>query len=268
MNHSIQRIFILAGVIVLTACSAIVPETATPVQLTATASITPSPTATIVWFPPTNTPTLAPTRIVEPTEEMNPGLGGILVEDAFIPGSNWGTGRFQAGNVVTVDQSLTLAVQQPKGFLVSFLSQPVLDSFDLQVSVDVSLCRDEDSYGILIRAASEWDYYRFLVNCQGFVRAERVRNSQTTLMQDWTRAGMIPGAPVTNKLEIWALGKEMRFFLNDSFVFSVSDPVFASGQIGVFARSGAENAMTVNFSEMVIRSLNSSALLQTTTPNP
>ena len=268
MNHSIHRLIILVGVFLLTACSAIVPETATPVQLSPTATIAPSPTATIVWFPPTNTPTIAPTRIVEPTEELNPGLGDILVQDAFIPGSNWSTGRFQAGNVVAVDQSLTLAVQQPKGFLISFLSQPVLDSFDLQVNVNVSLCRDEDSYGLLIRSASEWDYYRFLVNCQGFVRAERVRNSQTTLMQDWTRAGVIPGAPVSNKLEIWALGKEMRFFVNDSFIFSVSDPVFPSGQVGVFARSGAENAMTVNFSNMVIRSLNSSALIQTATPTP
>ena len=268
MNHSVQRIFLLAGIVLLTACSAIAPETATPVPFTPTASITPSPTATIVWFPPTNTPTLAPTRIIEPTEEMNPGLGSVLVEDAFIPGSNWSTGRFQAGNVVAVDQSLTLAVQEPKGFLLSFLSMPVLDSFDLQVNVDVSLCRDEDSYGILIRAASEWDYYRFLVNCQGFARAERVRNSQTTLMQDWTRAGVIPGAPVTNKLEIWALGKEMRFFVNDSFIFSVSDPVFSSGQAGVFARSGGENAMTVNYSNMVIRSLNSSALIRTATPAP
>ena len=268
MNHSLLHFFILVSVVFLTACSAIAPKTATPIPLTPTASITPSPTATIVWFPPTNTPTLAPTRIIEPTEEMNPGLGGILVEDAFVPGTNWSTGRFPAGNVVAVDQSLTLAVQQPKGFLLSFLSQPVLDSFDLQVNVDISLCRDEDSYGLLIRSVSEWDYYRFLVNCQGFARAERVRDSQTTLMQDWTRAGLIPGAPVTNKLEIWALGKEMRFFVNDNFIFSVSDPVFLSGQLGVFARSGAENAMTVNFSQMVIRSLNSSALNQTATPTP
>lgn len=267
MNHLIQRLLLTAGFVCLTACTAIVPE-ATPIAFTPTASITPSPSATIVWFPPTNTPTTIPTRVIEPTEEMNPGLGGILVEDAFASGTDWATGSFNAGNVVAVDQSLTLAIQQSKGFLSSFLSQPSLDSFDLQVNADISLCRDEDSYGLLIRAASEWDYYRFLVNCAGFVRAERVRNSQTTLMQDWMRAGVIPGAPVSIKLEIWALGKEMRFFVNDSFVFSVSDPIFPSGQIGVFARSGGENAMTVNFSNMVIRSLNNSAPIQTATPSP
>jgi hypothetical protein len=251
----------------LAACSDSAPEP-TAMLATDTATVTPSPSATIVWFPPTETATVVPTRIIEPTAQMRPGLGQIIVSDAFSDGSLWLTGSYSAGNIAAVDQSLTLAIQQPRAFLQSFLSQPAVDQFDLQVDVNVSLCRAEDHYGLLIRAASEWDYYRFLVNCQGYARAERIRNSQTTLMQDWTWAGVIPGAPVKNSLEVWAVDKEMRFFVNGFYVFSVTDPVFTSGQVGVFARSAGENAMTVNFTEMVIRAINRSELLETATATP
>jgi hypothetical protein len=265
---SFRQFFLyLPIVVILTACSAMVPEPTT-MAATDTATVTPSPSVTIVWFPPTDTPTPVPTRIIEPTAQMRPAVGQIIVADAFVDSTNWITGSYKAGNIASVDQSLTLAIQEPKAFLQSFLSQPAVDQFDLQVNVNVSLCRGEDSYGLLIRAASEWDYYRFLVNCQGYARAERIRNSQTTLMQDWTWAGVIPGAPVANSLEVWAVDKEMRFFVNDNYVFSVSDPVFSSGQVGLFARSGGENAMTVNFSDMVIRSINRSELIEAVTATP
>ncbi len=48
----------------------------------------------------------------------------------------------------------------------------------------------------------------------------------------------------------------MRFFANGAYVFSVSDPVFTEGRIGVFARASGDNPVTVNFSEMEIRAVN------------
>jgi hypothetical protein len=42
----------------------------------------------------------------------------------------------------------------------------------------------------------------------------------------------------------------MRFFINDQYQFSVSDPLFPSGAIGVFVRSAGETAVTVSFSDL------------------
>lgn len=256
----------MIGAGVISACAGFTPEP-TPIIPTETATITPTITATIVWFPPTETPTPVPTRIIEPTAEMRPGIGEVILSDGFGDQLQWRTGNYTAGNVVHVDQSVILAVQQSKGFLVSFLNELLFDQFDLQVTTTVNLCRGEDAYGVLIRAGSDWDYYRFLVNCAGYAKAERIRNSQTLPLQDWTSTTMIPGAPVTNRLEIWANGNEMRFFVNDVYVFSVKDPVFTNGQIGLFARSAGETALTVNYSDLVISSLDFTTI-SNVTPTP
>jgi hypothetical protein len=199
---------------------------------------------------------------------MRPGIGLALLDDAFENEADWRTGTYSAGNVSWVDQSMALAVQQPKSFLISFLAQPTFDQFDVKVKINVSLCRGEDAYGLLIRAASDWDYYRFLVNCDGQARAERIRNSQTLPLVDWTTAGVIPGAPVLNTLEVWANGSEMRFLVNDIYVFTVKDPIFSSGQIGLFARSAGNTALTVVFEEMLVSELDSSVINAMPTATP
>jgi len=254
VNRFLIGVFLIIGVGLFSACSGLIPEP-TPIPPTETPTITPTTTATIVWFPPTETPTPIPTRLIEPTSEMRPGIGIAILTDGFNEGVNWRTGTYNAGNIAWVDQSITLAVQQPKSFLITFLSKPSFDQFDVRLKVDVSLCRGDDAYGLLIRAASDWDYYRFLVNCNGNARAERIRNSQTLPLQDWTPAGIIPGAPITTNLEVWANGSEMRFFVNDIYIFTIKDPVFTSGQLGLVARSAGETALTVNFKELVVSEL-------------
>ena len=47
----------------------------------------------------------------------------------------------------------------------------------------------------------------------------------------------------------------MRFFINDEYQFSVRDPLLASGRLGVFARSAGDTAVTVNFSNLVVREI-------------
>jgi len=62
-------------------------------------------------------------------------------------------------------------------------------------------------------------------------------------------------APSTSRLGVWAVGKEMRFFVNDQHQFTITDKALPSGAMGVFVRSGGENAVTVNFSELVVYSI-------------
>ena len=256
-----KRLFYLFTTILLiglvSACSVVEYEP-TPIPPTNTATVTPTTTATIDWFPATATPTPRPTQVIEPTEEMRPDLGTVLVENLFASPAKWSTGSFSSGNITLLNDSLTLAIQQPKMNQLSLEAENILRDFNVQTKVNINLCRGEDVYGMVIRAASEINYYRFLVNCEGLARAERVRNGETTLMQDWTPSGLPPGAPLEVSIGIWASGKEMRFFANGAYVFSVSDPVFTEGRIGVFARASGDNPVTVNFSEMEIRAVNSS----------
>lgn len=240
--------------------SACVTPTAEPTPLppTETATITSTVTATIDWFPATATPTLRPTQAIEPTPEMRPGVGYLLVDNLLSSGSQWQTGRFSAGNITLVNDTLTLAIQQPKASLLSLETKNILRDFYLETKVNIGLCKSNDVYGLVVRAVSEYNYYRFLVDCQGYARAERVRDGATTLMQDWTPTGLPPGAPLDVSLGVWVLGSEMRLFANNAFIFSVKDPVFTEGPVGIFARASGDSPVTVRFSEMTISSVESS----------
>jgi hypothetical protein len=48
----------------------------------------------------------------------------------------------------------------------------------------------------------------------------------------------------------------MRFYANDEYLFTVHDPLLSSGLLGVFARSAGDMAVTVNFTELVVREIN------------
>lgn len=246
--------FILVGFI--SSCNVIAIEP-TPMPPTNTETITPTVTATIDWFPATETPTPRPTQVIEPTAEMRPDIGSVLVENLFETPAEWYTGSFSSGNITLVNDSLTLAIQQPKMNQLSLELETIFRDFNVETKVNINLCRGEDVYGLVVRAASEINYYRFLLNCDGLARAERVRNGETTLMQDWTPTGLPPGAPQEVSIGVWVSGKEMRLFANNAFVFSVSDPVFPEGRIGVFARASGDNPVTINYSEMEIRSVES-----------
>jgi len=224
----------------------------TPLSPTETATVTPTITATTDWFPATATPTRRPTQLIEATPEMRPGVGSLLIENLLSSGSQWQTGRFSVGNITLVNDTLTLAIQQPKASLLSLETKNLLRDFYLETKVNIGLCKSNDVYGLVVRAISEYNYYRFLVDCQGYARAERVRDGATTLMQDWTPTGLPPGAPLDVSLGVWVLGSEMRLFANNAYIFSVKDPVFTEGTVGIFARADGDSPVTVSFSEMAV----------------
>lgn len=249
--------------------SACAPGAASEALLpTATPAPSLTPTPTIVWFPPTPTRTLMPTQEVAPTPEQRPGVGALLLEDD-LSGPRWPAAHSGAGSVAYGNSELTLAISQPKGALVSLSSEPTLDDFYAEVTTKASLCRDGDAYGLLLRASSEQDFYRFVINCGGALRLERANNGKLALLQDWTPSGQVPpGSPLVLRVGVWVAGKEMRFFIDDVYQFSASDPVFSSGRLGLYARSAGETPVTVSFSKLVVRSLGAQAGEALFTPTP
>jgi len=231
---------------------------------------TPSPTLTdtptTVWFPATATPTMMPTQPILPTADEKPAVEEELLSDDFTDSAQWSTGLTAAGSVAFGDKELTLAVSQPKGTLLSLSKAPLPENFYLEMTVDLSLCRGGDAYGLLLRASSPGDYYRYVISCTGQLRLERLKNSKLAILQDWTVGGQIPsGSPLMLRLGVWAAGSEMRFFINDEYAFSARDPVFTGGTLGVFARSAGDTPVTVSFSDLHVFALGA---LPTPLPSP
>ena len=257
--------FLVAGSLILAACSSPLPvATETPT----TASSTDTPTATIVWFPATNTPTIFPTLPAVPTEDFRPGQGELIFSDTFAQPQLWDTASSSQGSAAIARNQLVLSISE-KGPLTitSMRSQPVMSDFYAEATVNLSLCSGKDQYGMLFRAAPGTNYYRFSVNCSGQLRVERVRAADTYPLLDWLSSGDAPaGAPAEVKLGVWADGREIRLFLNDQFQVSVTDQIFSSGALGFFAYAAGQTPVTVSFSGLSVYSV--SYLLPTPTPIP
>ena len=239
--------------LILSACSGLTPiPTETPTSFSIE-----TPTATIVWFPPTNTPTAFPTRFQNPTEEYHPGVGNMIFVDSFDQPELWNTSSSSQASATVTRNRLLLSITGPGPLtILSLRSQPVVGDFYAEAKIDISLCSGKDQYGMLFRASGSRDYYRFSVNCSGQSRLERLRAGETYPLLDWFSSGDNPvGAPAQVKMGIWASGREMRIFLNDHLQTSQFDPVFSNGTLGFFAFASGQTPVTVSFSELSVYSV-------------
>ncbi len=253
----------LIAITFLTSCSAMDEWLATPTPVIPTE--TPPPTATINWFPPSATPTPRADSTPLPTAEMRPGLGGILLEDDFSDPELWTLAVSNQGSAIIENNRLTLSVQGGANML-SLRDDLALANYYAEITARPSLCRGADNYGLLIRADSA-SYYRFALACDGTIRAERILNgNRLPLQAPLPSADAPPGAPGEVRIGVWAVGREMRLFLNGRFQFSISEPSLPGGSIGVFVRSAGNTAAVVSFSDLSIRSVK--YVLPTITPSP
>jgi len=226
--------------------------TATPVP---TATQTPPQTPTIVWFPPSATPTRLAFPTYTATPEMSPGIGSVTLSDDFSDDSVWDTAVSNQGGAAISRNRLTLAVQ-PGVYLESLRRDVNLGNFYAEITARPSLCRGDDSYGILVRGIG-LNYYRFILSCNSQVRAERVNAGVKLSIQEAIPSGDAPpGAPGEVRIGVWAVGSEMRLFLNKRYQFSINDKSFPSGALGVFVRSEGDIPMSVTFSDLTVYDVN------------
>lgn len=263
------RSFLIACLILtcLTACLQVSDGREYPAAATI---MKPTQTATIVWFPPTETPTITsipPT--ITPTPEQKPNLGGLIVSDDFTHPAVWSLGRFDEGVIALGVNELALAVSSPGGRLVSFRQEPTLTNFYYEVTASPNLCAGFDAYGLVIRAQNNTDFYAFLLSCSGQVRVDRDKISESISLQDWkyVEGPVTPDIGGSTRLGVWAYGRELRFFINDVYQFSVSDPAFPRGLLGLYAQSAGSTALTVNFSNLIVQEISGVPVLPAT-PTP
>lgn len=208
-------------------------------------------TPTVLWFPPTRTPTPLPPST--PTPEILLTPSGLIFRDDFSQPEVWTTVTSSSASVVLENNHLILSLDGKRLYLMTLRTGPVLTDFYLQVTARLNLCRQKDAYGALFRAASEGDYYRYTLNCQGQVRLERARGGQVVPLKEWQESGDAPrGAPGEVRLGILAIGSDMYLFLNDHFQFALRDTLFRSGRVGLFALSAEETPLAVVFSDLVV----------------
>ncbi len=257
--------------LVLAACSATeITPTLTP---TATV-VSPTPTATIIWFPPTGTPTDLPLQPPTPTLDDRPGMGDLLFSDSFDDPAIWDTGSSADASAILTNNRLVLSITGSGPLsIASRRDQPEAGDFYAEATANLSLCSGNDQYGMLFRASSSADFYRFVLTCNGQERLERVRGGVTYPLVNWLAGNDVPpGAPAQIKLGVWVVSREIRLFLNDNYQFSMVDPVFSAGTIGFFAYAAGKSPVTISFSDLSVYSVSyilpTPTLVPSLTPHP
>ena len=234
-------------------------------------SVTASPTATIIWFPATNTWTPSPILVPSTTPELLPGMGAQVYQDDFSKVERWSQAAINnngENNIILDRNRLTLAINLTPATLFSMNNDLTLTNFRADMMVSVNRCFGPDIYGLLFRAASGRFAYRFLLNCAGKVRVELAQEGRITPLQDWVPSGDAPaGAPGLVKMSIWVAGTEMRFFLNDRYQFTVFNPVFKNGGLGVFAGATSPDGANISFSNLTVYSVDYFSPTPTATPS-
>ena len=254
--------FLFIGLSLLTACLPLdsIPPTETPFP-----TDTPLQTPTIVWFPATATSTLLVFPTYTGTPEMDPGIGAVTLTDNFSDATDWDTATSNEGSAAISRNRLSLAVQ-PGIYLLSQRHDLVLGNFYAEITARPSLCRGGDSYGIIVRSAGR-SYYRFALSCNGLVRAERVNTRGIISLHEPVPSGDVPlGAPGEVTIGVWAVGSELRIFLNGRYQFGFTDTSYSSGAIAVFALSEGIDPVSVTFSDLKVYEVDYS--LPTKTPKP
>ncbi|GAB4522740.1 MAG: hypothetical protein Fur0018_04870 [Anaerolineales bacterium] len=217
------------------------PETATP---------------TVVWFPPTLTPTLPPTVQAVPDTPVPVGLphGALLLHDTFQEQTSlWLSNPVAGGRITLQRNEITFTASESKTYLFSIRSQPALQDFAVQVEVSLNLCQGLDEYGLLIRSTPPNNFYRFSLSCDGQVRIDRLYNGSVTSPQPWALSGYAPrGAPGAVRLGVRAQGKTLAFYVNDVLHYTITDPSPAVGQIGLFVRNISASPLSISFRNLQI----------------
>ena len=134
------------------------------------------------------------------------------------------------------------------------MERPDLQDFYAEISANPILCSARDEYGFLFRVTGWNSFYRFSLTCDGQVRLERISGETSSVLYPWTRSASVPvGAPIINKLAVLALDGEIHLFINGAPQFTVTDRQLLVGSFGVYARSVGETAVTVSYTDLIVR---------------
>ncbi|MEI7988247.1 MAG: hypothetical protein WCI88_04345 [Chloroflexota bacterium] len=265
INFSPKRyivIFLITlGTFYLSACTT-VKSTPNPIIPSITLSPTKIPrmvpSATIEWFLPT--PTTRPIKIPTsmPTQNLRPEIGDLIFEENFISTQDWsGISHTTNGSISLSDNHLNIVISTPKTTLISLYGTPISKNYYLETTANTNICGGSDEFGLLLRIRSMINMIRFSLACDGKAQIVRIVDGSITYPKSWMTFGAIPiGAPGVAKISIWAKDKEIRFFVNDQYLFTMQDPAPTGGQIGVYAHSANDSIISVNFSNLVVKALN------------
>jgi hypothetical protein len=181
-------------------------------------------------------------------------MGTLLYRDDFSEPSIWTRYETVNSNVTISNNHITLALNQSEGLIYGFRTEPQMTDFYAELDASPNFCEDEDEYGLMVRLnGTRLDHYRFVITCDGRASVTRVVNNRGNVIVDWQSHPLIPTTfPRSSRLGVWVNGSDLRFFINDFLLISVTDAIITEGTLGVFVRASGSSPISVNFSDLEV----------------
>jgi len=189
--------------------------------------------------------------VASPTSDLRSDIGDLLLADDFSDAAPWSTSSDDNASVTVTNGRINLILKSSDDYVLSTrTSQNFLD-FYAEITATPSLCHGEDEYGLIIRDL-DGDHYRLALSCDGRVKVDRSYNGLSR-QAGWLESGAIPSvAPSSSRLAVWAVGSQMHFFVNDLYLFTITDSLLYKGTIGVFVHTSGEGDVSVSFSDLKV----------------
>ena len=270
-RHLIKNglLWLALGMLVMSACSPRTDVVESSVSATLAAEAPPTsvlradrptstPVATII---PTTAapPTITPTPVIEPTPTVDPNelvLGDLIFAETFEQAGPWAVGETDTNLVTVSDNVLTFTQKNIDTFAFRITGRQADDFYTHTSTQVVGPCRTNDKYGLIFRLQDGVNYNLFLVNCEKQFRLYRIVGGSLEALNDWTESEFIDDSVgAINVLGVRGRAAQLDLFINDNYIWGVTDERFRGGRFGIWIGSGSTTNFTVVFDDLEIYSL-------------
>ncbi len=195
-----------------------------------------------------------------PTEAaLTPAPGMITYQDDFQdPDSGWDVYNYGDTLALYRDGEYRLAVLR-EDYVAWGNPDPAQDLSDFEIEVDARAVEGplDNNLGILVRYQDDDDnFYWFQISSDGYFAVDRLAGEEWVTVASWQESAAIrQGLGVTNRLKVRCSGDQFTFFVNDTYLATVTDGHLESGSIGLAAGTFDEAGVVVHFDNVRVYAL-------------
>jgi hypothetical protein len=210
---------------------------------------TPEPSAE----PPSPTPegaTAAPT--VDPSNPKA-SLGGADYTDNFNSKNYWQEFDIASSKMQIKDGEMHFTIKNKASSARWSVSWLEIEDYYLEVKASTpASCSGLDRYGIMFRAPDPNQGYHFGVTCNGKYILTRWDGSNWVVLVNYTDSDKVnTGGNTSNLLGVYVVGDQIKLYVNDTQVASLTDGFFdGEYRYGLWAASADTDNFTVRFDNM------------------
>jgi hypothetical protein len=195
-----------------------------------------------------------------PTEAA-PTLAPALVayqDDFEDPDSGWDVYNYGDTVALYSDGEYRLAVLSAD-YVTWGNPDPAQDLSNFEIEVDARAVEGplDNNLGILVRYQDDNEnFYWFQISSDGYFAVDRLEGDEWVAVLGWQESDAIQqGLGVTNRLKVRCFGDEFIFSVNDTYLETVTDSTFRSGNIGLAAGTFDEAGVVVHFDNLRVYGL-------------